>query len=333
MTIVIRVDGGSDIGLGHAMRCSTLAAALNDMSLDVEVLTLGLPEVSLADLRRSGTRIVEMSSTNDAVDYLHRRQSLSAVVADGYHLVDEIRTYGRLECQIAMIDDNRELPIEIANLVLNQNPHATPALYADVSEHCVVLAGVQYVLLRPSVASIERDLERVDRLVLVSFGGSDPTRLTLPVVEHLLALDGVQVIVAAAPRHPDREGLSAIADADERVTIDRGDLIEALCQADYAVIGGGTTMYEVAHLGIPSVAAVIADNQREGVAAAARLGIVATAEGDAESIVSTIDSVMSDESFSSALSERGRQLIDGDGASRVARALAELLGRPLRSPS
>jgi UDP-2,4-diacetamido-2,4,6-trideoxy-beta-L-altropyranose hydrolase len=217
-------------------------------------------------------------------------------------------------------------------LVVNQNLHATPDLYADVSSDTTLLLGSSYAMIRRDVTSIDRaDHPGDGRSVLVSFGGTDPAGLTLPVVEALLRVPDVEVVVALGADHPDRPAVRSVIDRHpERAGFDPGDLTTGLRVADVAVIGGGSTLWEVASLGIPAVAAVVADNQVAGTAAAEAAGFVVGIDvrdggRGAGEVAGAVIVLLDDLEQRRALAASGRSLFDGHGAERVVAAIEAIV--------
>jgi spore coat polysaccharide biosynthesis predicted glycosyltransferase SpsG len=324
MHVVVRVDGGATIGIGHAMRCATLVRALREDGAIVEVLSAELPDVARQAMLACGASFTLLTDIGHDVDAL---RAADAVVVDGYQLSDTVRALAGA-VPLLVIDDNRELPVDGADLVLNQNLHATPELYFDVPPGRLLL-GSRYTLLRHEVRELAgRCTGEHARTVLVSMGGADPLRLTLPLADELRR--SFTVIVAISPTHPDRAAMQALADGDPlRVQLDRGDLVGSLAAADLAVVGGGTTLYEVAAVGVPTVAAVTAENQRDGTKAASDAGFVVGVDTDRDLLVPTVlgEVLQLQESRQrrERMSAAGRSMFDGRGAQRVAAAVATII--------
>jgi spore coat polysaccharide biosynthesis predicted glycosyltransferase SpsG len=86
-------------------------------------------------------------------------------------------------------------------------------------------------------------------------------------------------------------------------------------------------MWEMACMGVPFIAIVIADNQRQAAAAMARDGYPAIEHAAIErELPAAATALAADADRRAALSRRGRELVDGRGAERVCAALRELAG-------
>src|SRR5258708_1750107 len=92
--------------------------------------------------------------------------------------------------------------------------------------------------------------------------------------------------------------------------------------ADVAVAGAGTTFWEMSFLGLPGILLVLAENQAGVAAAAERLGIACSlgeaADVSAAAIAGKLAALLDSIDKRRSQSEKGRNLVDGRGAERVA---------------
>ncbi|MEO1055820.1 MAG: hypothetical protein AAFY28_02790 [Actinomycetota bacterium] len=314
--VELRCEIAQHIGVGHAARCVTLAVALAAAGHDAEIVSPRLPRWLQGRLDRAGVASNRTSSRTPAL-----------LVVDGYGLGDEVRQATSHGTPTLLIDDNRELPADLATLVLNPNPHAAVEMYGDLDVSRLLL-GTRYALVREDVVAVGPRSVDVDGTVevptVVAIGGTDPLGLTLPTVRHVLAAGGRAIVSAAGPV----ADVNALA-ADPSVTVDPGDLVEAYRRADLAVVGGGGTMWEVACLGIPAIAAIVADNQAGGATTAGELGLVVPvdvrADDGVDRLSAAIAALMADTARRREMHQRGPQVIDGRGPSRVVDAVERLL--------
>ena len=323
MRVAIRVDAGAAMGIGHAMRCATLADALTGRGHEVVVVTTGLPPAVHERFAAAGARV---RLAHDDPGALVVEGAPDWCVVDGYHLGGEVAALAARHVRVAMVDDNGELPTGLAALVVNQNPHADRLDYPGVPAERV-LRGLRYALIRPDVRRVARDADApAEEPVVVVLGGTDPRRLTVDVVRRLLATCDRDVLVAGADHHPDRDALVDLS-AGPRVALAAPDLVAAFGVAGLGVVGGGTTLWELAHLGIPSVALVVADNQEAGSAAAERHGVAVAVDCRAGLPADRFDAAVTRVSapgVGEAMARRGPLLVDGRGAERVVAAMESI---------
>jgi spore coat polysaccharide biosynthesis predicted glycosyltransferase SpsG len=114
---------------------------------------------------------------------------------------------------------------------------------------------------------------------------------------------------------------------------DRFGLRDLMLRADIAVSGSGVTLLELAATSTPMVAVALADNQRPNFEAFTKADValgagMATDPNLGDAIEAAVKRLAEDRALRVAMSARGRELVDGEGSSRV----ASLIGRPTESP-
>jgi UDP-2,4-diacetamido-2,4,6-trideoxy-beta-L-altropyranose hydrolase len=331
--LVLRADAGPSIGAGHVMRCLALAQAWRRAGGVFEFVAREMPSGLASRIREEGGAVSTLpASESDALATaaVVRQRGARFVVIDGYTLTTDHHVACReVGARTLVVDDTGEHGRYECDLVLNQNLHASERFYARRAERCALLLGVQYTLLREEFLSAGREAPGVParaRKVLLSFGGADTANLSARAVEAVEEsdLEAVLLVGAANPRRAEIEARAARSKST-RVLVDVRDVPGWMCWADVAVVAAGSTVWELAYMGVPSVVIPVADNQL-GVAAGAADAGFAQALGhergiDAQTITRTLRAICEDQSTRRAMSERGRLVIDGRGADRVAAAL------------
>jgi UDP-2,4-diacetamido-2,4,6-trideoxy-beta-L-altropyranose hydrolase len=339
-TQVLRADGGPGIGGGHVMRCLALAQAWSETGGRAVFCAATLAPSLRQRLVDEGFGCVAVDATAgssaDAQATVAVARSLGArvVVIDGYQFPIEFhRRLRDAGLRIAALDDNGEIGDYVDDLVINQNRHASPALYAQRAAHTRLLLGTEYALLRREFRSwqgLPRTFPAVARNVLVTLGAADPLNVTADVIACIgpaLAADAeIVVVVGGSNSHADAIAAEAARLPHCRLVRDPGgEMAGLMAAADLAVCAGGSTMWEMACMGVPFIPIVIAGNQCQAVAAMGGDGYP-TVEGAAvaRDLPATVAALAGDPGRREALSRRGRQLVDGRGAERVCAALREL---------
>lgn len=111
----------------------------------------------------------------------------------------------------------------------------------------------------------------------------------------------------------------------------RTGLVDALVDADVALVGGGVTLYETCALGVPAVGLAVVPEQRPAIRAFARAGAILDAGEpafSAEAIARAarrVARLAGDGHLAAETSLRARRLVDGRGAERVARHILALV--------
>lgn len=333
--VVVRADGSTSIGMGHVMRCLALAHAVGELGGEVRFVCRDLGGVAAARVRAAGfaVDVLPDDEQDDAGATLAACTERSVVLVDHYGLGPAWWAVVRDAVPLAAIDDVGRPGLGAGcDLVLNQNVAAPRDEYAGGAE---LLLGCRYALLRPSyvarLAELDREHPAVARTLLVTLGGADPADVTSRVVQALVELPPpTRLLVVQGPAFVHTESLAAAVSAHPRaeLVVAPADLVDCMVAADLAVTAGGSTSYELAALGLPALTVQIADNQAgicrgmEEAGASEFLGVAE--ELDAARVLERVTSLAADRDRRRAMSVAGRQLVDGQGALRVAARLLEL---------
>lgn len=309
-------DAGAGVGGGHVMRCLTLARALDSLGgrcaflrtpETVDILARFAPDMPLVD-DGEGARLV-------MVDSYRMPPAREAAWRDG----------GR---RLAVIDDLAR-PHD-CDLVLDPSFGRR----AEDYQASTVLAGPDYALVRSEfagrrAAALARRAAPVGRL-LVSLGLTDVGGITGRVTAALLAghpaLTLDVVVGAGAPSLPALEPLAAAGRI--ALHVDTADMAGLIARADVCVGAGGSSVWERACLGLPTVTLILADNQRDMAmaleAAGVTLALDARWPGLERALTDKVGRLVSDAALRAGLSARSAALCDGLGADRAARSLLAL---------
>lgn len=278
MNLYIRADADSNIGTGHIMRCIALAQEWQYQGGEVTFVSYCESDTLRERIKIEGFRFIPLNhvcpDSSDLVNTLYILKNESAdknswFVLDGYHFTKEyqkaIRDAG---FHLLVIDDMDHLPCYHADILLNQNIHATDLKYC-CDEDTILLLGLRYVLLRREFLKYKefnRQIPERAKNILVTLGGADPVNVTLKVIEALKLLNeldiAVRIIIGPANLHQEslRGSLASACFAAE-VLVNPNNMPELMAWADMAISAGGSTCWELAFMGLPSIVIVLAENQ------------------------------------------------------------------------
>ncbi len=334
-TLLIRCDASVAMGTGHAMRCLALAQAWLDAGGNVSFAMADATPALEVRLRIEGADVVRLPvPPGSAEDFartcdLARQKKAEWVVVDGYQFgsvyQSAIRDAG---LKLLFIDDHGAAPPYSADVVLNQNLHAREELYQERAPHTRLLLGPRYILMRREFTFWRKrkfEIAPRARRILVTMGGSDPENVTEQILKMLLAEPDLEltVVVGGSNPHLTRiEQLLENANCPIRLLKDVSDMPALMVWADLVIASAGTTSWELCMMGSPAMLCVLAPN-RERIAgelarlgAAANLGYVGRAPADKTGAV--LCELLQSQARWEKMSARGRELVDGRGAERVA---------------
>jgi UDP-2,4-diacetamido-2,4,6-trideoxy-beta-L-altropyranose hydrolase len=334
-SVLLRCDGGPEVGMGHLVRCQALAAAFAKMgwqycfavtSETAGLLTAGNPIVVPAGL--DGARAVAEALTEHNVECL---------VVDHYGLDARFEAAARgSAATVLVIDDLADRPHK-CDLLVDVNPERIAADYVRLTGAGTrFLLGPRYALLRPEFARRRpagrpRMRPRADRL-LITLGGVDRDNVSQKVLGALAYIEGppLKTVLVVGPANPHRQRLTAIAPASVEIVVDPPDIAGLMLAADLAIATPSTSFWELACLGVPALLLVTADNQRAVARAAENAGVAVvfgeSYQLDTRKLAAALTTLAADPARQQRLSEAGRNLVDGRGAARIADAVATAIG-------
>jgi len=345
LRILFFADAGAEVGGGHVMRCLTLARAMVERGAECAFVE---SRAAAPILRRFGWPAQTLLAMVDAGDLqglvgwgrqFADRFAADLVVVDHYRAGEaEERALAGPDRRVAVIDDLADRA-HACDLLVDPGYGRRREAYSElVHSKCAILVGPDHALVRPEFAQARpRALSRRARhdpvrRSLISFGLTDVAAVTGRAVEALVGrLGDTRLDVALGREAPSLEQVSALAGRDKRVRLhlDASDMASLVTDADIGLGAGGSSVWERACLGLPTAAAVLADNQAELLERLAEAGAVlaldARAAGFEAALAEAWDRLVDDGELRWRLSCRSSELCDGRGGERVAEALLDLL--------
>jgi UDP-2,4-diacetamido-2,4,6-trideoxy-beta-L-altropyranose hydrolase len=342
MNLYIRTDADSKMGIGHIMRCVALAQAWRDQGGEVTFISSCESGPLKERIQNEGFKLIALEhicpDSSDLKNTLDILKSESAgqrhwLVLDGYHFTLE---YQNAICDagvfLLVADDMNHLPFYHADILLNQNIHA-PDLDYHCDESTTILLGTRYVLLRKEFSKYKDFKHKIPELaknILVTLGGADPDNVTLKVIKALKLLNkpDIAVRIVIGPTNPHQELLRktiASVHFEAELLVNPTNMPELMEWADLAISAGGSTCWELAFMGVPIMALILADNQKavaEGITkegVAVNLGLYKIFDQKIAS--EEINGLIQSKDRRLNMIQKGQTLISGSGRDRLCERL------------
>lgn len=338
--LVLRADATTTLGTGHVMRCLALAQAWQDAGGHaVFVIAAGSPGLETR-LRAEGCEVLPLHTEPGSAEDAAHTAALAAQRRAAWLAVDGLHFGGAYQralktsgLRVLAIDDGGNAGDYHADVVLNQNLNADERLYTRRQPSTRLLLGPAYALLRReflSFSRIERRVPDVAEHVLVTLGGSDPHNMTLTVVRALQTsvgrpLEVVVVVGGANPYAPAIEAAAAASAGAMRVIRNAANMPELMAWADVAISSGGTTVWELAFMGVPSLVGLIAPIEEQAAVGLESHGLFRVIGWfdrlPTDELAAIIRSYVEDRAARLEASTRARQVVDGKGRRRTIDAM------------
>ncbi len=338
--ILLRLEAGKRIGMGHLVRCLSLARQVRQVSGCGALIATTTDGAWTDRIHAEGFAHTVLSGSSwDEADAqgtaeLVRNLGVRTVVTDyfGVHseYIEAIRAAG---ASVLSVDDVGEL-INTADVIVNGSLVFSERAPSRGRTGTRFLCGPEYMILDPDFSETCADSKegQAIREVLVTMGGSDPHGLSPVVVRALDAVGGdfrVRVVIGPAfDAHVELKRALVSARREMLLHSDVRNMPERIASCDLAITAGGITLYELCACGRPGM--VIAQNEGQLAEAQAfdRAG-AAISLGlwnrlSEENIATAIAEHLAKPDQLYQIGRQGRALVDGRGAARVAEEVISL---------
>jgi UDP-2,4-diacetamido-2,4,6-trideoxy-beta-L-altropyranose hydrolase len=354
MKIAFRIDASMQIGTGHFMRCLTLADGLKKQGAQIRFISRNLPTHLIDMLTKKGMKYLSLSlddaqesvdelahaswlGTSQAQDAQVTLQALADqtwdwIIVDHYALDERWERAVRGSCKKLMVIDDLADRQHDCDMLLDQNYYADmqTRYVSKVPTHCQLLLGPRYALLREEFRTLREKVKvRVGdvKKILVFFGGVDADNYSSLAMQALAELNSKQQVdIVIGAQHPNREQIRQACIAYGFIChIQTTRMAELMADADLAIGGGGTAIWERCCLGLPTLSLCVASNQRRQIENAAAVGLLyaPSDDGDLMGVLKRhILALLENASLLKHMSTTAMRIVDGRGVVRVTSVLS-----------
>jgi UDP-2,4-diacetamido-2,4,6-trideoxy-beta-L-altropyranose hydrolase len=333
--IAVQAAASAVIGGGHVVRSISLANALAAHNAACTFFVDEQTAHSVPLLGRSGHPIVTVSDDDYTVQSRASKDApFDWVVIDDYSLsaADE-SPWRAVSHNILVIDDlaNRQ---HDCDLLVDSTPSRRSKDYADrLPSGARLLLGPSYAPLRGEFAQCrpqalsKREMTEQPKHLLVSFGLTDPGGITAQAVSHIAAgLPDLAMNVVVGSQTASAATIQSLTRSNITIHSDPPSMSRLMINADIAIGAGGSTAWERACLGLPSVALILADNQRDiatGLEQAGALMAFENPQMEWAKIVASLGNLLEIQRWRK-FSRAAANVCDGLGAERIVQAMLKL---------
>lgn len=341
--IYIRVDGNGTIGMGHVMRCLSIAEALREKGQNPVFITACKESGELLFDRGYNTFVLttdyrDMDAEGSELAKILTKDSkeTNVILIDSYQVtetyIEEMKNYGKVVC---MDDEGRCLP---ADMIVNYNIYARELPFVFDGVKPELLLGADYVPLRKEFTmDCEYTLREVPQDILLTTGGGDPLFAAPKLLDALLSngmlkRKNLRYHVVSGPVNQHAKELKALYQKHPQVQIHENvtNMKELMQGCDVLITAAGSTVYEACALGIPMICFYFVENQRR-IAEYFDKNTDVINCGDyaqypqlvCENLADSVVRCVYGRETRKELYEQERKIVDGLGAGRIADKLIE----------
>ncbi len=343
MSYYFRVDANDQIGIGHMMRCLSIAKAMRAQGTEATFFVADKTSAGL--VADAGFGYVCLNSDYDHLDVesdkllqIMRERVADNLLVDSYFVTESYLEKIREVANLTYIDDINKF-IYPCDLLINYNIYAEnldyPGRYKEAGIDSEFALGLDYMPLRDEYMNITPKAHEGFK-ILATTGATDSHN----VLGHLLSKmterglfegeNAVEITAIVGQYNHHKEALHAEFDSNPKIHLidPQATLADLIAESDMAVTAGGTTVYELCAGGLPSVMLTIADNQMRAAKEFSKRGIIPYAgdirdemEETTDRIVDQIRTYQNDAALRAETSKKMKTVVDGHGAERLAKLL------------
>lgn len=334
--IFIRADANPNVGMGHIMRCLSIAECFSFAGHSVLFILADENIDELVMSRGYKTVVLHTDYQNMEEELLFWPEEPSdIIIVDSYfvtnHYFSNLKKMKLKEDgKLVYIDDLAAFPY-LVDILVNYNVYGTELDYLNLynkSNLPKLILGADYAPLRSMFRNVSRkEQKRKVTDVLISTGGSDYLHLALRIIQSNPSRFIYHILIGTL--NSDKDEIERLAQSLPNIVlhenvIDMKSLIES---CDIVVSAAGSTLYEICACGVPLITYILADNQIPGAKAFERLGLAVNC-GDmrgvpdsAKKILEAVEQIADNYKYRCTVGIRMQNMIDGYGADRVVKRI------------
>ena len=342
--IAIRADGSAKIGMGHLMRCLSIALALKEKERNVLFITKN--EQSRAFLLEKGFDSILLPGQYDSMEEeveetleIIKEYQVPVVLVDSYQATETYLALLNAVVPVFYMDDLGRMGLNVKGLI-NYNIYGEMMGYQEcyAAETRLVL-GSSYAPVKAAFKNTPYTIREKVSNILITMGGSDALniagQLGALLLEHLPK--NVKLTLVCGRFSPHLESVRRLAETDNgssrvEVLTDVSDMWNVMQRCDLAIAATGSTMYELCTMGVPTICCYYVENQRRMAECFGERTSMKNAgdfSKDSERVLQEILKhtllLVQEEQMRKVLSSEMKRVSDGLGAYRIAEVLGEFM--------
>ena len=274
-TVIFFCDASPIVGFGHLNRCLVLAHELHRSG---ECCVMVGPSKKYCDSSRRAI-FKDWITLGEILEDFYQISRLLIKTAKIYNsyvaVLDDYRIDKAFQKNLKeanmhyLLFDNGKRNDIYADIILNTNPIVSKSDYRNklTNPKAKLLLGPKYSIIRPEFPPVMSKTKSPIKTILITFGGGDDRGAILLVLNALLKMrmQNVEFIVVSGQDNPNnnkiKQWIGSHNFANIELKINPSSIAELFALCDLAIMAGGTTVYEVASIGLPMILISIADNQ------------------------------------------------------------------------
>ena len=334
--LYIRTDMNQVIATGHVMRCLSIADAAKGLGEQVTFILADNQAVPYITDRGCesivlNTKWDEPESELPMIEKVIKENHITTLLVDSYQVTERYLKLLSNLTKVLYLDDLNAFWYDVDAIICYAN-YWEKFQYPQRYQKVKLYLGTAYTPLRKEFSDItDKEIkENAEKLLLMS-GGNDEKHILAGILDAIDIIAFKKITVICGRYYAGYEELVDKYKDYKNICIYQAvtDIEKYMQEADLAVSAGGTTLYELCACGTPTISFLLADNQLDNVRKFAEDNVIDYAgdvrsENVIENVAKLISRYKEDKGLRLERSKRMREVVDGQGARRIAEAWLEL---------
>jgi UDP-2,4-diacetamido-2,4,6-trideoxy-beta-L-altropyranose hydrolase len=309
------------MGFGHITRCISLYQAFQKIYILPFFIINGDKTVKDLLVNKKHKIFNWLTEVEKVLKYI---ESAEIIIIDsylaGYEIYEKI---SRLVKVPVYIDDNKRIDYP-KGIVVNGTVYADELNYPARKEVNYLL-GTQFIPVRKAFWDVpDKEIKENIATIMVTFGGDDSRNMTPPILKLLnenFPKLTKKVILGRGFRNT--EQIESFKDEKtELIYFPYAEgMKKTMLESDVAISASGQTLYELARVGVPTIAISVADNQLNNIKGCQKAGFIEYAGAwDNKDILNLLMQkfeLLRNADVRNKMARAGRSWVDGFGAKRT----------------
>jgi UDP-2,4-diacetamido-2,4,6-trideoxy-beta-L-altropyranose hydrolase len=247
--IIFRVESNTNIGVGHLVRCISLADMLAAF-FKITFMSVEMPISFANKLINTGYDVFFLES-NDEDAFVNMLSRGDIVVIDGYDFRFSLQKKIREKTLKLVIIDDIPSGNYTADIIINHSPNVKSTDYKVINNDCFFALGFDYAMLRNAFIEEARKPRRYKEIdsLLICFGGADKLNLTERALKVAAKFETFKKInVVTGPAYEYADSLMAIMLNDSRfnhyIDVTDEQMKNLMLESDIAILPTSGLLFE-----------------------------------------------------------------------------------------
>lgn len=251
MKIAFFTEAGSERGMGHLIRCQTIANEFEQNNIEINFF---LDSDINYDYKFKNLTYFKWEELNINIHY-------DVIFIDSYEATEDIYNTLQKKTNLVIYIDDFERIDYPKGIIINFAPDSKELFFKNRNKNSEYLLGLDYIPIRKEFLKY-KNLKKEKKLFIM-LGGSDTANLSLNIIEALKDIDIKKVIVSNNEITSNK--LSKYDNVKVLFQSNDDELIKEMATSSYAISTASMSLYELSFLQIPTIIIAVSQNQITGV--------------------------------------------------------------------